>query len=71
MHTFKRSGKASEFEVGSIEREQYGDVFVPMFRGLSLPTALRLVSLLNGGTGEISTGLPSSQTLQACLVKEQ
>jgi hypothetical protein len=49
MHTMKRQNE-SEWIVGTLERDRFGDQFVPMFGGLSVDRAVRLTSVLNGGS---------------------
>lgn len=59
MHTIKRQNE-NEWMVGNVERGEHADEFVPMFAGLSLLSAVRMVNVLNGGTGEVNVGASSS-----------
>lgn len=61
MHTVRRTSEKN-WDVCRLMRGESGDVLIPMFVGCSLVTALRLTSILNGGTGELGD-IPSVNTL--------
>lgn len=49
MHTLYTTDNKGEFEVGRTVHTRNGPVYECIFYGLSLSTAIRLVSALNGG----------------------
>lgn len=55
MHTFRKSKTKDEFEVGYLQVcERNGEqVFVLLFRGMGLASAIQMVNMLNGGNMEI------------------
>lgn len=49
MHTFRKYADTGTYEVGNIERGEFGDEFVSKFKNLRLLSAVRIVCILNGG----------------------
>lgn len=68
MHTMRKENDKGEFMVGFIEIDAvHGSAFVPMFHGMSITAAIRLVSALNGG--EFSIGELQAKVLPHLWVK--